>query len=159
MEVPEVSRQWLSTAFPNLPKVKWYKETTSGKESYEAKFKRNKKRYSVEFDTNGAVEDVERLTKWRALSNEVQASLGSTFDEMERFKLIKIQEQWTAATPRLLSEAILNNDRAAITLRFEVVFKANIEGEQAIWEGLFDANGQMLSKRKVILRPTDNLDL
>lgn len=157
-EVPSKSVEWLSQSFPNVKKMKWFQENTSGIKSFEAKFKWNQINYSVEFSENGSIEDVEIGRKLSELTKTTQESLTASFRQFEKFKLSKIQEQWTSDTGDKLSQALINNDPSLITIKYEVEFTAIIEGSYALWEGLFDGNGLLLSKRKVKLRATDNLD-
>lgn len=158
IEVPQQSRDWLFKSFPGLKKAKWYKEETSGKESYEAKFKRAGKKFSVEFSEAGLIEDVEITRRLAELTPATRQKLEEAFSQFEKFKIRKLQEQWTAASPDLLQVALLSNNNSAIEVRYEVVFKALIEGQHTIWEGLFDGEGRLLEKKRVALRPTDNLD-
>lgn len=157
-EVPEESLDWLSKAFPELKKVKWYYEETSGRKSFEAKFKLAGSKYSVEFSELGVIEDVEIDKRLADLSPSVREKLETAFAQFEKFKAIKIQEQWTGSSPDLLQAAVLSANTSQIELRYEVVFKALIGKQHTLWEGLFDLEGKLLSKRRIALRPTDNLD-
>lgn len=156
--VPGAIREWLSDTYPKAKKVKWYFETNSGKDSYEAKFKFGGERHSVEFSTEGIVEDIEIDKSLKELSPEVQDALKGAFGKFKKFKLEKIQEQWSADTPDQLKSAILNQDPAQATILYEVEFRAEIEGKLEYWEGLFNPEGKLLLRRKRVLRPTDNLD-
>ncbi|GAB5522754.1 MAG: hypothetical protein Roseis2KO_06260 [Roseivirga sp.] len=158
IDVPAESRSWLSKTFPAIKKVKWYKEETSGKKSFEAKFRQKGSKYSVEFSEQGVIEDVEVSKGLSDLPESTEQQLRAAFGNFDKFRLIEFQEQWTADTPQLLQQALLNQDSTQITIRYEVVFKAIMDGQHTLWEGLFDTRGQLLSKRKVALRPTDNLD-
>jgi hypothetical protein len=157
-EVPTKSIEWLRQSFPNTRKVKWYQETTSGVKSFEAKFKLNSNKYSVEFSENGLIEDVEILREIDRIEEPYLSNLKDAFGQIEKFKLSKIQEQWTSDFSEKLSLAIRENNSALITIRFEVEFTAIIDESFSLWEGLFDQNGNLLYKRKVKLRATDNLD-
>ncbi len=156
--VPEMSEEWLDNTFGALKKVKWYRETTSGKLSFEAKFKHLRKRYSVEFSPDGNVEDVEQLIRWKKLDSEIKSVLSQAFDRLQKFRLYKIQRQWTADSGRQLSQAIKSNDNSLARIHYEVEFKAVLDGKYMMWEGLFDTEGRLISKRPIELRPTDNLD-
>lgn len=158
MEVPRKSLSWLSKSFPAIKRVKWYREETSGRKSFEAKFKRKGSKYSVEFSESGVIEDIEISKGLSDLPESIRQKLKAAFAGYSKFKLIEFQEQWTAGSPQLLQQALLSQESTQIITRYEVVFKAMIEGEHTLWEGLFDAEGRLLSKRKVALRPTDNLD-
>jgi hypothetical protein len=157
-DVPIKSIEWLSRSFLNTRKVKWYQETTSGIKSFEAKFKLNRKKYSVEFSETGLIEDVEIKRELDLIEEPYLSNLKDAFGLFEKFKLSKIQEQWTSDVSEKLSLAIRENNSDLITIRFEVEFTAIIDGSYSLWEGLFDQNGIMLSKREVKLRATDNLD-
>ncbi len=164
-EVPSAAVEWLSTTFPQLKKVKWYLEESSRNEtdeltqSFEAKFKRKGRLVSVEFSSLGLVEDVETDKSLHSLNLEIRKNLLESFQDIPKFKLIKLQEQWSHEDPVSLQGAILEDRIDRITTRYEIEFKAKFESEHATWEGLFDQNGQLISRRKIVLRPTDNLDL
>lgn len=157
-DAPLASQAFIQTAFPSIRKIKWFKEVTSGRNSFEAKFKQQDKKYSVEFNEQGQIEDIEVTYKLKDLEDPVQKALINAFSQFEKFKLQKIQEQWTASSPQALIEAIQNQGPRNVKIQYEVVFRALIDGELAIWEGTFSQRGELLGKRKVVLRPTDNLD-
>ncbi len=156
--IPQASVNWINTSFPDAKRIRWYQEVTSGKKSYEAKFKALGTTLSVEFSEEGFLEDVEIDKKLKKLPMSTKEALAESFHQFEKFKIVKLQEQWTGTSPGLVQHAILNNDPSQITIRFEIVFRAKIDDEQGIWEGLFDMQGTLLRKRRIVLRPTDNLD-
>lgn len=157
-DVPFQSIQWLQNTFPHVSKVKWYSETTSGQKSFEAKFKDNKKNYSVEFSENGEIEDVEIAAKLESIDDIYRINLQATFDTFEKFKIKKIQEQWSSDSSEQLTQAILKNHPDLIAIKYEVEFMAIIDQSYGLWEGLFDQTGKLISIREVKLRATDNLD-
>ena len=157
-QVPERSSTWIAEAFPNASKVKWYSEETSGKKSYEAKLKWQNRKYSVEFSKEGDIEDVEIKLNWKKLPEDIRKQLKNSFSQIEKFKLLKIQEQWSAADPDLLKAAIQQRDKKQINVKYEVEFRAMINGVHGQWEGLFDTSGKLLQTRRILTRPTDNLD-
>jgi len=157
-EAPQLSNDFISATFDDIKRLKWYKEVTSGKKSYEAKFKFSRRKYSVEFDDEGNIEDVEIAFKLKELPPSVGEAMEEAFSKIEKFKLQKIQEQWSAKDEISLREAIVTQNRSLATIQYEVVFRGVIDGENAIWEGTFSEKGALLKRQKVILRPTDNLD-
>ena len=74
-----------------------------------------------------------------------------------KYRIRKIQQQWTG-TPDDLEDATDENEIDNITIRYEIEFYGRNEEERSLWEGLFDNRGNFIEKRKVILRPTDNLN-
>lgn len=157
-EAPEVAREWMSLAFQNAKRIKWYFEEGKDSQSYEAKFKLNSKKYSVEFDKAGAIEDVEIGLSWNKMDKEIKQKLQTSFGQFEKFKLRKIQKQWSAPTSKALKEAIINNQPEGIIQRYEVEFRARIDGVLSYWEGLFDKEGVLIQKVRIITRATDNFD-
>lgn len=146
--VPKDAREWMEEAYGQVKKVKWYyKEDQNDDESYEARFKLNRLKYSVAFDEDGDVEDIEIARSWKKLPAEIKNRLQTTFDSFDRFRLKTIEEQWTAKDEDDLKDAARNGSPGDIRLRYEVEFRARIDGIEARWEGLFDLDGSLLSKR------------
>ncbi len=156
-EVPTQSVEWLNAVFPNNAKVKWYRETTSGKTSYEAKFKYFNKNYSVEFSESGDFEDIEFLVNWKALNSNVKGQLLTLLSDFDKIKIKKVQKQWTSPAQELLTEAIQKADAGKITERFELVFQAKKDNKYHIWEALLSLE-KLISIREVKLLSTANLD-
>ena len=156
-EVPTTAVQWLRTAFPKTRKLKWYYEETSGKKSYEAKFCYKHSKFSVEFSTEGMLEDVEIERKWKKLAHAVQTTLQSGFDKIPDFKLHRVQEQWTG-NAKAIQQHLHTPNPSAIIIRYEVEFLGVLNEERAFWEGVFSKNGELLHFRKIILSNADNLN-
>ncbi|OEK02905.1 hypothetical protein BFP97_15840 [Roseivirga sp. 4D4] len=157
-DVPKDAIEWLEEAFGSLKRVKWYFEESKDDETYEAKFKLKGKRYSVEFDEDGDIEDVEVVKPWRKLNEGLKVKLEKSLKAYKKFKLRKIQEQWTAEKSDDLIKAIKTNDLSAITVRYEIEFRAEIENVLGYWEGLFKDSGELIKRRRIQTRPTDNFD-
>lgn len=138
--------------------VKWYKEKTSGRDSYESKFKFNNSFYSVEFDTLGNVEDVEVIVKRRNLSQQEQSKLKERIlVEFEKFKWIKIQRQYFGNEEQL-KNLFLKKDNS-IEHNFEVEIEAKTsDGSWKMYELLINTDGEIVKKREIQLRPTENLN-
>ena len=58
-DVPEIAIKWLEDVFDHKKKLKWYFEISADSHSYEAKFIRKGKKFSVEFSEEGIIEDIE----------------------------------------------------------------------------------------------------
>lgn len=139
-------------------KVKWYKEKTTGRDSYESKFKLRGFYYSVEFDTLGNIEDVEILQKKRNLSLEEREVLkAGILKEFEKFKWVKIQRQYIGKEHEL--KKIITQNEELVPPNFEVEVEVlTSDGSWEMYEILLDNKGEVLMKREVQLRPTDNLN-
>jgi len=156
--VPEKAFHWIEDVQLDGEKVKWYFEKSGSKESYEAKFKRNKSKYSIEFSKTGDIEDVEIQRSWKELTPELRALLQNSFGQFEKFKIKKIQEQWLSSNDDLLKLALSSNDASNLEVNYEIEFRAKIDGRFFFWEGLFDHKGKLIKKQRIKTRATDNLD-
>ena len=138
--------------------IKWYKEITSGRDSYECKFKVNNKYYSVEFDTLGVIEDVEVLERKRSLNQQQLKPLkNGILKEFEKFKWVKIQRQYKGTNSEL--KKLITDSNDSITYNFEVEIEAkSSENGWKMYELLLRPSGEILMKREIQLRPTDNLN-
>ncbi|MCA1762161.1 MAG: hypothetical protein ABR574_04450 [Cryomorphaceae bacterium] len=156
--VPENAVRWIDESLESLPNIHWYLEKTSGVQSYEAKFTKSDRRYSVEFSEDGSIEDIEYIARWKDLPKEVMNKLDSYFqNEYDRVKIHKIQVQYTGADSTL-SRALRKDDILSLTRRYEIEYYGKKNREKVFWEGLFDERGGLIEKREIIQRPVDNLN-
>jgi hypothetical protein len=157
-DVPLPALEWLKDAYENARKTKWYYEETTGLKSYEAKLKWKGHMHSVEFDTSGVIQDIEISVEWEELPAMVQENIMAYLDSaFTRYRVQKIQEQWTGA-PDDLEDLIDEREMEDLTTRYEIYYYGKKASADEIWEGLFDADGKILQERIVKLRPTDNLN-
>jgi hypothetical protein len=156
--VPANAIEWLAKTYPKIEKVKWYYEESGTSKSYEAKFKRNRARTSVEFGEDGIIEDIETILRWKSVSSPLKETLEKRFNAFEKFKLRKVQLQWSSPNSKVLQEAVINNDDTKVLVRYEVEYRAEINGKRGYWEGLFDHQGKLLKNRRMVIRATDNFD-
>lgn len=156
-EVPKPARDWLKDAFEGTKKVRWYKEVTSGSKSFEAKFDYQSAFYSVEFDTLGVIEDIEVDRAWEAIPEAHRTAMEQSMADWDKVKIRRVQEQWTGE-PDDLEDAMDEEEWEDITTRYEVELLAEINGEKELWEVLFSTDGEVLLRRKVIVRADDNLN-
>jgi len=157
-EVPKEEREWMRGAYENTRRIKWYYEETSGKSSYEAKIKVNNRQISVEFNTSGIIEDIEIQIEADELPQVTAENIMKYFQkEYRKFDLRKIQEQWTGE-PEDLEDAVDENEMDDIVIMYEIEYYGVSDSDKSLWEGLFDSEGNFIKKRKIVLRPADNLN-
>ncbi|WP_367388071.1 hypothetical protein [Lewinella sp. LCG006] len=154
---PKAARAWLSLVFGDNNRIKWYAETTSGRQSIEAKFKHQRRHFSVEFSPTGELEDVESVLKLRQIPDSTRRQLIYTFKTLPKFKLNRIQEQWQGSTEGIRS-ALQGRFSREVLVQYEIEFSAKMKGIYGIWEGTFSKNGELLTYRQIVLRPTTNLN-
>ena len=140
-------------------RIKWYKEEGLNRTSIEAKTKQNKKRYSIEFDTNGNIEDIEIKIKKKAMPSLVQSQITNYLASAhQRFKIRKIQIQYTGDKTALIKSIVNDKPESNISIKYEIVVKAKTNGKYQKLEYLFDDKGRMLEQSVIISKNTDNLE-
>lgn len=155
-QVPIFAKEWLSDAFENLRKPKWYLEYSQKGKAFEAKFSRNGHLYSVEFDSLGKLEDVEIEILYSEIPTETWTKIRNYFsDEFKEISVQKIQRQLIGSESDL-KDFFHENESERITVQYEIVFQGKNDSWQ-VWEGLFDEKGSLISIIRVQLRPLDNL--
>lgn len=149
-EFPSEAFDLVSPYMDNAKRIRFYKETDSLKQSFELKFKKGKLHYSVEFDIEGKLEDVEFIiqpTDVPELSWEnIKAQLKRKF---EKHRIRKIQQQYPSQernTEMVLKDAFQNLILPYIN--YELVFSTKETKGYQHYEALFDANGNLIRLRK-----------
>ena len=156
-DVPQPALNFI-TACSFTKKIKWYKEVGLTSTSVEAKTKSNAKKYSIEFDSLGQIEDIEINIKWKELPPATQKNIKSQLHAAyQKYKIRKIQIQYTGEEADLI-DAVKNKPSDQIEINYEIVLKAKTNNEYQLLEYLFSEDGAILSKLNIILNNTDNLE-
>ena len=157
-QVPSSAQQFIA-ALPFPRKIKWYKEENLTHSSFEAKTSYNQHKYSIEFDTEGELQDVEIKIKWAEVpeltQTAIQQYLAATF---ERFKYSKIQEQLSGERAAIMDYLLGKEKKETITTQYEIVLKGKKAGQTSWFEYTFDAQGRFKDQKTIIFRNTDNLE-
>ncbi|WP_027878570.1 hypothetical protein [Mesoflavibacter zeaxanthinifaciens] len=155
--VPEKARLFVSKIIQSK-KVKWYKEQSNNGISFEAKSKFKGEKYSIEFDTNGTIEDIEIEKKWNDLPKTIQQNIiNSLQNTFIKHKIRKIQIQFSAEEKDLINyfkDDVKNN----ITVKYEIVVKGKSDSGKHLFELLFNHKGQLEATSKIVFRNTDNIE-
>ncbi len=140
-------------------KVKWFKEVGMEGISYEAKFKLNKRYYSVEFDSSGLVQDIEFIIKKAEIDSGIYKKLTLAFDSI--FKQWKIQKiQLHINNYQIASFPFVSNNNPIVlkNMSYEIIIKGKNDQEQQLYEITFNYNGELQSTLQIIQDKTDHLE-
>lgn len=155
--VPQKAVYFLSEAFSEA-KVRWYQEGTLVMTSYEAKFKHDKKRYSIEFDPNGNLEDVEILIHKKripeATANRLDEQLKTS---SQAYKITRAQEQFSGSEEAILAWLKSGQIHSHITKKYELEIKVKDDNKWRMYEYTIDEKGQILSEKRIITPTSDHL--
>ena len=157
-EVPLLARQFVDSLDFDR-RVKWYMEISQNGKSVEAKSKRKRQRYSVEFDTTGKLLDVEIEVRFGAIPEAVQETMTQQLQgEFEKYRILKIQQQFTGTRNELLNYLTKPKGTPSPTTRYEAMVKGSKNGERQEFEYTFSSRGEIERKATVVFRNTDNLE-
>lgn len=151
-EFPTIAIELLQPYTTSVKRLRFYKEQDGKKFSYEAKFKKDRLRYSVEFSENGQLEDVEFIIKAIDIPDEsfnnIQSYLQANY---RKHRIKKIQQQYVlneGTAEALLKTAFQNLLNAKIT--YELIVATKDKDGFSEYEITFNAQGAHLSTRRSI---------
>jgi hypothetical protein len=155
--VPQRALEFISSAFKKT-KIHWYGEESLTGKSIEAKFKDSGKRYSIEFDEAGKIQDIEILSSISRMEEKnrtrLEENLGKKFS---KYKVIKTQLQWSGTESDLRQALLKDKLPSAVVTRYELVLRATRNKKEAYFEVLCENNGAIVSVSEIIQRNADNL--
>ena len=132
-------------------RIRYYKETDSTKISYEAKFKVDRLHYSVEFNQEGELEDVEILIKKVDIPNDSFKNMTDYLDNnFNKYRIRRIQQQYPVSAFESVEQTIKNAFQNLLlpTIRYELMVAGKKNNGFEDFEILFDADGSFLKMRK-----------
>lgn len=158
-EVSQPAKDYIQSTFEETKKIKWYLEISNDTKSHEAKFTYKKEKYSVKFDLDGAIIDIEKIIPFETIPKENNAKINSFLENnFENYNIRKIQVQYTGSKSELQSY-IKKQSNKAISTKYEIEFMGkDAKNGKTLWEVLFDENGALLYQKEIILQPSNNLE-
>ena len=154
-EVPEKALEYIEQT--SLDKVKWYRETGLESISFEAKFKHERRWYSVEFSEEGVLEDIEIEIDLHQVPEPTRESIDKYLEaEFKRHRIKKIQIQYKQ-TPlqTLIKEEVPKTDSPHA---FELVVKGKKSRLMKLWEVAFSSTGKFISIDQILNRNSTHLE-
>lgn len=155
-DFPEEARRFAESLFEG-EKIHWIKELNQNGHSYEAKAKFSNVKYSLEFDDQGKFEDLEFVIKSKQLPEKVKQQIEKQLSsEFERFKIRRIQEQWSGDKSRLKTAMQQQKKGSALKRQYELEVHGKRKGAYANYEYLFDGEGSYKSSQEIQESNHDN---
>ncbi len=151
-ELPENALSLIEEQLENAKRIRFYQETDGEKKSYEIKFKKVKLHYSVEFDLNGQLEDVEFIITPNDIPEDSWEKINGYLKEnFEKFKVKKIQQQYPAQN-RNARQTIKDAFQNLILpyINYEIVFVGKKEKGFLHYEALFNSRGEIITLRRFL---------
>ena len=134
-----------------VKRLRFYREIDSNRSSYEIKFKYVRLHYSVEFSSDGVLEDVEVRIKpvdipadsWQTITEDLNR-------RFSKFRVRKIQQQYPREAFPSATETLKNAFQNLLLpqIRYELIVQARVDKGFLNYEILYDADGKFLNLRK-----------
>ena len=158
-ELPKTVKELLPLIDGLAKRTRYYRETDGAKKSYEIKFKHHKSKYSVEFDDDGTLEDIEVVVSQSDVPQSTLLLIENDLrNDFTRFKFKKIQEQFSypnGLTPAQTIKSVIKGT-LAIT-GYEIVVSGKTKTGHERYEFFFDDGGHRIKKRKILSRGYDHI--
>ncbi|WP_343488113.1 hypothetical protein [Allomuricauda sp. d1] len=158
-DFPKVALVKIAPYLKEARRKRFYKEFDGEKTSYEAKFKKDRLFYSVEFDSLGVLEDVEFNIDEDDIPEESFEKIESYLQKnYERERIKKIQQQHPRNEKEeqtTLREAFQN--LLLPDIRYELIIAHRGKKGFEEYELLFDAEGNFLSARQSFPQKYDHV--
>jgi hypothetical protein len=154
-DVPQKALEYIEQT--SLDKVKWYRETGLESISFEAKFKHERRWYSVEFSEEGVLEDIEIEIDLHQVPEPTRELIDKYLEaEFKRHRIKKVQIQYKQ-TPlqTLIKEEVPKTDSPHA---FELVVKGKKSKLMKLWEVAFSSTGKFISIDQILNRNSTHLE-
>ena len=149
-QFPNQAYTLVSEYLLHAKRIRFYQEIDSTKKSFEVKFKKDRIYYSIEFDEQGQLEDVEFRIKEKEIPDATWSKMDQYFkSHFSKLRIRKIQRQYplhaqdTAKTVRDAFQNLL-----LPYINYEIVFSAKKDKGFQTYEALFNATGDFISLRQ-----------
>jgi len=140
-------------------KIKWYSEESLTDSTVEAKFRFNKKYYSIEFDTKGNLQDIEISVQITELQESVKENIIKNLEsEFNKYSIQKIQAHYPGKNPEILSIIKNPSKETSNTVKYELVVNGKTEDTSKQYEMVFSNFGSRIEKKEITQKNADNLE-
>ncbi len=159
-QFPTNALTFIEDQLKDARQIRYYRETDSAKISYEAKFKLDRLRYSVEFDEQGQLEDVEILIKEIDIPNSSMAEITQFLDsEFTKYRIRRLQQQYPVSEHESIEQTLKNAFQNLLipSIRYELIIAGKKTRGFEDFEILFNAEGKFLEMRKSLPANYDHI--
>lgn len=150
---PKQAIELLNHLPKEIKRLKYYKETDGNKVSFEAKFKYQKRKFSIEFDKLGNLEDIEITLRKRDIPENIESYFESNYIKHHFFKVQRqYKKEETDDAIELLEKALKYTfDKHT---NFEIIAQVqNPNSKYQLIEFTFNSKGRLLNSRTLQARP------
>lgn len=148
--------------YESIRDLEFFRETDGEITTFEAKLIWQDYPYSIEFTDEGSLLDIEQLINFNEISEDLQQRITDKMEEQfSRFRMTRVQRQFLADEEDEEGEDViedfLENDRDDLIVRYEIEVEGQNRKEMGSFEMLFDSEGELIQRRRIIRRSIDNI--
>ncbi|MDB2607048.1 hypothetical protein N9Y48_04660 [Zobellia sp.] len=151
-QFPENARLFLHQKLVNARHIRFYKEIDGSKVSYEAKIKKDRLKYSIEFNIDGILEDIEVEIKPLDIPNDSYRKITKYLENnFKKYRIKKIQQQYRSNGDDV-DETLRNAFQNLIvpTIKYELIIHGKNDKGYEQFEVLFNADGKFEIIKKAL---------
>jgi len=162
-EMPGKAIETLSEFWPDLNDISYFRQTDGETVTYEAKLEWQGKSYSIEFTTSGSIIDVEQLVEMEEIAPRARRGIDQYLQQQfEKVRVTRLQRQFIADDEDGIDDIdfiddILEEDKEDYIIRYELEVEGRSGSRIGAFELLFDRNGDIMQRRKIVRRSLDNI--
>lgn len=149
-QFPEKAHRFIAGQLQQARRIRYYRETDSTEISYEVKFKKDRLHYSVEFDEQGQLEDIEILVKEVDLPSESFSNIRGYLDtSFHKYRIRRIQQQYVVTAGEAVETTLKNAFQNLLLpgINYELMVSGKREKGYLDYEILFDSGGNFIRQR------------
>ena len=155
--VPKQAAELVTRLFEGA-RPAWHGEESLSGATIEGKFKYKRRRYSVEFDSSGRLEDIELLAKMKDIPDVARKNITKALeDSFSRYRVVKTQVQWRGSEKELKQAISDGVDSKAPDIRYELVVRGKRKDMTRYYEVQANQDGMLRSIREIIQSNASNL--
>lgn len=144
---------------PFHKRIRWYKELSLKGLSYEAKTSYKNFFYSIEFDSTGILQDLERIVLFKNIEDSTREKIEDELSkEFKKIKIKKVQEQFEDNDEKLHQLIEGKRPTSDFDFKYEIVFRGKKGKETKYYEVLTTSTGTMIAISEIKNRPIYNLE-
>jgi len=150
-QFPVEAHKLIESELEDVKRLRFYKEIDGEKESYEAKFKKDRLWYSIEFNKIGVLEDVEITIKAIDVPEDTFDKITSYLNKsFTKYRIKKIQQQYVSKSPTTTKTTIKNAFQNLLlpTINYEIMVGGKQESGYLTYEILYNATGDFQKLRQ-----------
>jgi len=151
VQFPLKAMEYIEEKLQDAKRIRFYKEIDSAKISYEAKFKKDRLWYSVEFDKNGSLEDIEILIKIVDIPEDTFSKISDYLSSnFTKYRIRRMQQQYPVTKNEAVESTIKNAFQNLMlpSIKYELIVSGKKVNTYEQFEILFDAEGNFEKSRK-----------